>query len=185
MTKCKWYEDKALDSNVVLSSRVRLARNIKGYPFPRRLSVSQAQELNDKVKAAVINDRTPIGAGFTYTDMLKTEKNTKLAMLENHIVSPELIQKQLPCGVLTNDDNSVSILVNEEDHIRIQAMTSGYNIEKAWEEADRIDNLIAESVKYAYDDEFGYLTACVTNTGTGMRASFMLQSLRQMSVNSA
>jgi protein arginine kinase len=174
MANGKWYEDKALDSNVVLSSRVRLARNIKGYPFPKRLTPAQAQELVDKVKSAVINDRTPIGQGFTYTDMLKTEKNTKLAMLENHIISPELIQKKLPCGVLTNDENSVDILVNEEDHIRIQSMVSGYNIEKAWEEADRIDNLIAENVKYAYDDEFGYLTACVTNTGTGMRASFML-----------
>lgn len=170
----KWYEEKALDNNVVLSSRVRLARNIKGYPFPRRLTSEQAKRLVNQVKDSVINDRTPLGSAFKYLYMPEVDKTAKLAMLENHIVSPELIQKQTPCGVLVNEDNSVNILINEEDHIRIQAMCSGYNIDKAWEEADRIDSLIGESVKYAYDDEFGYLTACVTNTGTGLRASFML-----------
>lgn len=170
----KWYENKALDSNVVLSGRVRLARNIKGYPFPKRLTAEQAQKLVNQVRDAVINDRTPLGKAFKFIDLPNTEKNIKLAMLENHIVSPELVQKQAPCGVLVNEDNSVDILINEEDHIRIQAMCAGYNIDKAWEEADRIDSLIGESVKYAYDEEFGYLTSCVTNTGTGLRASFML-----------
>lgn len=170
----KWYEDKSLDSGVVLSSRIRLARNIVGYPFAGRLNSRQAQELADKVKNAVINDRTPIGKAFTYTDLPTLSTNEKLAMVENHVVSPELIKKQIPCGVLTNEDNSVNILVNEEDHIRIQAMCPGYNIDKAWEEADRMDSLIGESLKYAYDDEFGFLTACLTNTGTGLRASFML-----------
>ncbi len=170
----KWYEDKALDSNVVLSSRVRLARNIKGYPFSKRLTDEQAKKIVEEVKNSVINDRTPIGKTFQYIYMPDLERNAKLAMLENHVVSPELIQKQTPCAVLVNDDNSINILVNEEDHIRIQAMCPGYNIEKAWEDADRIDNLIGESVKYAYDEEFGFLTACVTNVGTGLRASFML-----------
>lgn len=170
----RWYEDKSLDSNVVLSSRVRLARNINGFPFSRRLNAQQARELTEQVKAAVINDRTPLGKSFGFIYMPEVEKNRRLAMLENHIVSPELIQKQAPCGVIVNEDNSVNILVNEEDHIRIQSMCAGYNIDKAWEEADRIDSLIGESIKYAWDNEFGYLTACVTNTGTGMRASFML-----------
>lgn len=170
----KWYEDKSLDSNVVLSSRVRLARNIKGYPFPSRLNNEQAAKLVSEVKNAVINDRTPLGAAFEFIDMPRADKNTKLAMLENHIISPELTQKTAPCGVLANRDNSVDILINEEDHIRIQAICPGYNIDKAWEEADRMDSLIGESVKYAYDEEFGFLTACVTNTGTGLRASFML-----------
>ena len=170
----KWYEDKVLDSNVVLSSRVRLARNIKGFPFAKRLTADQAKSIVDEVKNAVINDRTPIGSSFQYINMQDLDRNTKLAMLENHIISPELVQKQTPCGVLVNDDNSINILVNEEDHIRIQAMCPGYNIENAWEDADRIDSLIGESVKYAFDDEFGFLTACVTNTGTGLRASFML-----------
>lgn len=170
----KWYEDKSLDSGVVLSARIRLARNIKGYPFPQRLTAQQAGELVEKIKNAVINDRTPIGKNFAYTDLPSLGRNRKLAMLENHIVSPELVKKQAPCGVLTNEDNSVNILINEEDHIRIQAMCPGYNIDKAWQEADRIDSLIGESVKYAYDDEFGFLTSCLTNTGTGLRASFML-----------
>ncbi len=170
----KWYEDKALDTNVVLSSRVRLARNIKGYPFPKKLNNEQAKELVAKVKSSIINDRTPLSSKFTFVSMDDIAQTKKLAMLENHIVSPELIQKRTPCGVLVNEDNSVNILINEEDHIRIQTMCSGYNIDKAWQEADLIDNLIGESIKYAYDEEFGYLTACVTNTGTGLRASFML-----------
>lgn len=170
----KWYEDKSLDSGVVLSARIRLARNIKGYPFSQRLNPRQAGELAEKVRAAVINDRTPIGKSFTYTYLPSLDGNQKLAMLENHIVSPELVKKQSPCGVLTNEDNSVNILINEEDHIRIQAMRPGYGIDRAWEEADRIDSLIGESVKYAYDEEFGFLTSCLTNTGTGLRASFML-----------
>jgi protein arginine kinase len=170
----KWYEDNLPDKSVVISSRVRLARNLKGLPFPRRLSTKQAEELNETVKNAIINDRTPIGSSFQYIDMTSQDTNTKLAMLENHLVSPELVKKKAPCGVLLNEDSSVSILVNEEDHIRIQALCSGYNIDKAWEEADRIDSLIGESIKYAYDEEFGFLTSCITNTGTGMRASVML-----------
>ena len=170
----KWYEDKSLDSGVVLSSRVRLARNIKGFAFPSRLGDDKAWELVSKIKDSVINERTPLGASFEYIYMPSLSATEKLSMLENHIVSPELVKKQSPCAVLANEDNSVNILINEEDQIRIQSMCTGYNIDKAWEEADRIENLIGESVKYAYDDTLGYLTACVTNVGTGMRASFML-----------
>lgn len=170
----KWYEEKSLDGGVVLSSRIRLARNIAKYPFAKTLSKEKSEQMIEEVKNAVINDRTPIGKEFEYISMEGLGEIDKLSMIENHLISPELAQKNMPCGALVKNDSSVSIMINEEDHIRIQTMMAGYNIDKAWDLADKIDNLIGETINYAFDKEYGYLTSCVTNAGTGLRASFML-----------
>ena len=172
--KEKSYENKDLDKEIVISSRIRLARNLKKYPFSRALSNEKAKELIAEVTAAIKNERTFLSTMFEYIDLNKADKNEKISMLENHIISPELVNKTAPCGVLLKDDASVSILVNEEDHLRIQSVFSGYNIDKAWDMANKIDDLIEESVEYAFDKNYGYLTSCPTNTGTGLRASFML-----------
>lgn len=170
----KWYEDKKLDSGVVISSRIRLARNIDKYPFSKMLKNADALKMIAEVKEAIINDRTPIANSFEYVDMGDISAVEKLSMIENHLISPELAQKRDNCGAIIKDDKSVSIMINEEDHIRIQAIMAGYNIEEAWQLAKRIDSLIDENVKYAFDKQYGYLTSCVTNTGTGLRASVMV-----------
>ena len=170
----KWYEDKTCDEGIVISSRIRLARNIKKYPFPEMLSKDQSGEMIKTLKEALINDRLPIAKDFEYIEVDSLPALNKRQLMEKHIISPELVSKNKPCGVLVNKDYSISIMLNEEDHVRIQTVFSGENIDKAWDLADKIDDVIEESVEYAYNEKYGYITACPTNMGTGLRASFMM-----------
>ncbi|MCQ4725366.1 protein arginine kinase [Anaerotignum faecicola] len=170
----KWYENKEVDSGIVISSRVRLARNIKKYPFPGRMSKSDAENVINDVKGALLNDRTPLGSQFKFTEVETLSANEKRALMESHIISPVLVAKNESCGVLIKDDETISIMLNEEDHIRIQTILPGKQIDKAFDLADKIDNLIEESVEYAFNENSGYITACPTNIGTGLRASFMV-----------
>lgn len=170
----KWYDSSETGDNIVISSRIRLARNVKKYPFSCRLSEEQAYNLIDDVKNSIKNSRTVFGDSFDFINLNEKSEIEKHSLLENHSVSPELINKNKPSAVLIKDDETVSIMINEEDHIRIQTVFPGYNIKKAWELADKIDNLVEESIEYAFDEDYGYLTSCITNVGTGIRASFMI-----------
>jgi len=170
----KWYNSYDTDNNIVISSRIRLARNIKKYPFSSKLSEQKALELIDDVKKSIKDSRTSFGDSFEFINIKEKSDVEKYSLIENHSVSPELVNKDTPVSVLIKDDETVSIMINEEDHIRIQTVLPGYNIEKAWDLADKIDDLIEESVEYAFDEDYGYLTSCITNIGTGMRASFMI-----------
>jgi Arginine kinase len=170
----KWYEEKIVDDGIVISSRVRLARNIKKYPFPQKISQQQSEKMIEELKGAVINERTPLGSQFKYVEVNKLSANEKRSMMESHIISPVMVDKVQNCGVLIKNDETVSIMLNEEDHIRIQTIFAGENIDKAWDLADKIDNLIEESVEYAFDEGCGYITSCPTNMGTGIRASVMI-----------
>jgi len=170
----KWYDSHETDNNIVISSRIRLARNIKKYPFSYKLSEQQADELIEEVKNSIKDSKTVFGDSFDFVKINEKSDIEKYSLLENHSVSSELINKNKPTAVLLKDDETVSIMINEEDHIRIQTVFPGYNIKKAWELADKIDNLVEESVEYAFNEDYGYLTSCITNVGTGMRASFMI-----------
>lgn len=170
----KWYENSELDNNIVLSSRIRLARNIKKYPFSNVITNEQASIMINELKASIKNEETKMGEYFDFIDMQTASSIDKYAMLENHIISQELLRKKEASGILIQKDESASILLNEEDHIRIQTIFPGYNIDNAWKLADNIDNLIEGNIEYAFDKDYGYLTSCVTNTGTGLRASFMI-----------
>ena len=127
-----------------------------------------------QVKDAVINDRTPLGQSFHFYQVDTMPAGEKRMMVESHVISPVLLQQQKPCAVLVKDDETVSIMINEEDHIRIQTIFPGEDIDQAWDLADKLDNLIEETVEYAYNEHVGYITACPTNMGTGLRASFMV-----------
>lgn len=169
----KWYESTLTDSSVVISSRVRLARNIKKYPFSIKLTDSQAEEAVTEIKEALLQNSDDF-AKLSFVEVDKLNLNEKMSMMEKHIISPELVQKNQFCGVLLSDDYEASIMINEEDHIRIQTIFPGEDIEKAFEYADKIDNAIEENLEYAFDENYGYLTSCPTNVGTGMRASYMM-----------
>ncbi|HIW49325.1 MAG TPA: protein arginine kinase [Firmicutes bacterium] len=170
----KWYESPKVDQGIVISSRVRLARNLKKYPFPIRMKKEEAEAVIQQVKDAVINDRTPLGQSFHFYQVDTMPAGEKRMMVESHVISPVLLQQQKPCAVLVKDDETVSIMINEEDHIRIQTIFPGEDIDQAWDLADKLDNLIEETVEYAYNEHVGYITACPTNMGTGLRASFMV-----------
>ena len=170
----KWYENPACDNGIVISSRVRLARNLKNYLFPALLGEVEASEMINEVSSSVKNDKTVVGERFTRYDLDDKPETYLHELLEKHIISPELLKKKNKKSVLLMDDEAIGIMLNQEDHIRIQTITSGQSIGESFSLANNVDDLIEESVEYAFDDELGYLTACPTNTGTGLRASYML-----------
>lgn len=153
-----------MTNHIVISSRVRLARNLSDTPFPG---------LSKDPQAVINTIRKAAGNHFSYLDCDTMPLLEKQSLVEQHLISPALA-KSTHCGVLLNKEETVSIMVNEEDHLRIQAVLGGLQLKEAYELADRTDDLLEESLTYAFDEEIGYLTACPTNAGTGMRASVML-----------
>lgn len=169
-----WYEEYGKDGDVVLSSRVRLARNLKGIPFPARAGEEEQNLVIFKCKEAILEKANSIGEKVNFIDLSVMEPYEKQAIAERHLISPQMMDNNIKRGILLSDDNKLSILLNEEDHIRIQAMAAGFDLDQCFEEANRVDDLIEESVEYAFDSRIGYLTCCPTNAGTGMRASVMV-----------
>jgi len=157
-------------SEAVVSTRIRLARNLKEYPFPVRLSDDKAQEIVEKVGEA-LND---CGIKFHRVDSNNVSDAVLMSMIERHLVSPDFLSKDKGRAVYLSDDNTVSIMVNEEDHIRLQVIKDGFELDEAFEIADQIDNILSKKLSFAFHERLGYLTQCPTNLGTGMRASVML-----------
>ena len=174
MNDAKWYADAGTDESPIISSRIRLARNIKKYPFGIKLDDANAKAMVQEAVSTILNDRTHLSEFFTFVDLTEKTANEARAMLERHIISTELMESQKYRGLLLQADESVNIMLNEEDHIRIQSIRPGADIAGALENANRIDDLMEETVEFAFDKEFGYLTSCPTNAGTGMRSSFMV-----------
>lgn len=162
------------DNDVVLSSRIRLARNLKNIPFPSIMNDNDAKKVIDDVKKAIFNSKTILVTQFSEYDMGKINPLERQSLVELHLISPDLAQNTKNGCALIKSDNSVSIMINEEDHIRIQTIYKGLNLSEAWDIADKIDDLLEESIDYAYDEKLGYLTSCPTNVGTGIRASVMV-----------
>lgn len=168
-----WYTECGKDGDVVLSSRVRLARNIKGIPFPARADEEQQQKIIEMCKNAVSCNDT-LKNTIKYIDLSVMEDYEKQAIAERHLISPQMMDNSIKRGILLSDDNKLSVLVNEEDHVRIQAMEAGFDLDACFKQANLVDDLLEESVEYAFDEKIGYLTCCPTNAGTGMRASVMM-----------
>ncbi|MDF2943463.1 MAG: putative ATP:guanido phosphotransferase Hore [Herbinix sp.] len=170
----KWYEQIVPDSDVVISSRVRLARNLDNYPFSAKIVEEQAVALVNEVKGITNSLSEEDNRRFYSCNISTLSEIDKIAMVERHIVSPLLAEKEQTTGLILSEDETVSIMVNEEDHVRIQAIVGGMNLEQAYGVADRIDDIAYDKLHFAYDEKYGYLTACPTNAGTGMRASCMV-----------
>ena len=169
-----WYTECGKDGDVVLSSRVRLARNLKGIPFPARADEKQQEEVLLQCKKAILESGSTLADTVKYIDLSAMQDYEKQAIAERHLISPQMMDARIKRGLLLSDDNRLSILLNEEDHIRIQAMAAGFDLDACYSLADRVDDLMEESVEYAFDEQIGYLTCCPTNAGTGMRASVMV-----------
>lgn len=170
----KWYEQKAPDGDVVISSRVRLARNLANYPFSLKISNDQAEKMVEEVKETTEDLNQGTGKKH-YSCNLGTLSNIdKRAMVERHIISPNLVENQQVTGLILSEDETISIMINEEDHLRIQSIVGGMNLEAAYEVASRVDDIVSEKLDIAFDEKYGYLTSCPTNVGTGLRASCMV-----------
>lgn len=159
-----WYKDT---DNIVISTRIRLARNIANVPFPNALTdKAKASEL---IKKAVFDNLKD----FSEYNLDELSNSAKNALAEEHVMSHEMTQGE-GRGVLINTDRTISLMIMEEDHLRLQVIMGGYKLDEAYKEADKTDDLLAQGLDYAFDEEFGFLTSCPTNTGTGLRASVML-----------
>lgn len=161
-------------SGVVISTRVRLARNLKGYPFPIKLNAQGREQVIQKVRDAVKNGNSVLADDFSFIKMSEVEPRQSVSLVEKRLVSPEFISDTEGRALLLSSDESLSIMINEEDHIRLQVITKGLSLEEAYDTADKLDTLLDERLEFAFDEKLGYLTQCPTNLGTGMRASVML-----------
>ncbi|MGB7606289.1 MAG: protein arginine kinase [Lutisporaceae bacterium] len=167
-----WIEGGGLENNIILSSRIRLARNINNTPFPAMLD----KAAGTKVVNSIYNEETKKGVfdGYKFYDMQDTGSVERYVLVERHLISPNLAAHGSKGAVLIDRDEVVSIMLNEEDHIRIQTLLPGMQVREALEKANRIDDMVESMVVYAYDERLGYLTSCPTNVGTGIRASMMV-----------
>lgn len=167
-----WMQGKGPEAQTILSSRVRLARNLQATSFPHRASPETLQRVMDQVKYAG-QQSSSLKRGIFLT-MGELATMDRIFLLERHLVSHELANAQRTCGLLLENQEGLSVMVNEEDHLRIQAIVSGFQLEEAHRAVDRLDDELESSLDYAFSEDWGYLTACPTNVGTGLRASVLM-----------
>lgn len=156
--------------DIVITSRIRLARNLKDYRFPVKMRQEEAENVIQEVSSAVAK----ADSGYRLTYMRDLSDIQKNVLIENHVISPALAERNERAAFLLSSDKKTSIMLNEEDHIRIQTIESGMSLKECWELSNETDDIIEESLDYAFDQDLGYVTACPTNMGTGMRASVMI-----------
>lgn len=161
-------KERAKLDDLVISTRIRLARNLKDTVFSPVLSKEGERQLCDRVESRLNGLR-----GFEYLHMRAYDQVTRQALMEKHLISPVIAMNE-ESAVFLSEDETISVLINEEDHLRIQTLLPGYQVEETFELAKQVDALCAESLPYAFDDQLGYLTTCPSNIGTGLRASVML-----------
>lgn len=169
-----WYENADLNNPLVISARIRLARNIKGIPFPKRMNDSQKNETLTSIKKLLDGVTLDTVGTLKYINMETVPEEELFAMVERHIISPDFAKKQGPRGIVISENEAVSIMLLEEDHIRLQVLMGGLKLNEAYEIAKKIEAILSEGLTLAFDSQLGYLTECPTNLGTGLRASLML-----------
>ena len=166
-----WYND--LNDGIILSTRIRLARNLEKTPFPAILKKDEREKITQTLSDSIMKSNSTLSKDFKLYKLNEMSSTEKTAMAEEHLISLEMI-KSNDGAVLVNTDKTMSIMLMEEDHIRLQIIKGGYCLDEALDLADKVDNVMEESLTYAFDEKFGYLTACPTNVGTGLRASVMM-----------
>ena len=165
-----WYLENGKDSDVILSSRIRFARNIKEFPFKIRMTKQDREKMLEKIKFV-----TPsIGYGLKFMYLKDMDDITKMALVEKHIISPEMVLAKEEEASLINDEENICVMLNEEDHMRIQVFSSGLELKDTLNLAIELDEKLNELLGFSYKEEYGFLTACPTNVGTGLRASAMV-----------
>lgn len=167
-----WLEPGGPQGDIVLSTRVRLARNVAGRPFSSRLSPDQRQDLGAFLKKALLATLGP--DGVTWLEVADLSEVDRRCLVERHLISRELAAGDGHRGVAVDAGQRFAVMANEEDHVRLQVYSPGLQLEETWRQADRLDDRLEGAITYAFSPTLGYLTACPTNAGTGMRASVML-----------
>lgn len=166
--------DTDATDHIVISSRIRLARNFDGILFTNRNDMSSLEKVNSFSRSLLKPLKDVDGHQYSNINLEQLSERDRAILVEKHLMSPALEEKLPYRNLVVSDDASIVIMVNEEDHLRIQSMVSGLRLEVAYERVLKIDKAIEAKYAYAFDERFGYLTACPTNVGTGLRASVML-----------
>jgi len=170
-----WMDGMGPESEVIVSSRVRVARNLANRPFSHLLSETDAREIIHSVMLVTENEelRSQVGT-LELTEMNELTPVERQILVEKHLISPDLLENHLKKAVVLREDEVISIMVNEEDHLRLQCLLPGLQLKEAWDLINKLDDGLEKKLEYAYHENLGYLTACPTNVGTGLRASVML-----------
>lgn len=170
---CKWYEEEGEYKDVVIGSRICLSRNIRRYPFSTKLTEKQAVNLNEEVLEALDTMKNDSGT-FRIYPISHMDEISKMSLLERFLISSSMLEKKQQTSLLMAPDETAGIMINEEDHLRIQTLTGTMNMKKALKEANAMDDYIDERLDISYHKKYGYLTASPTNVGTGMKASYLV-----------
>lgn len=175
LSNSKWMEGSGPHADIVISSRIRLARNLKGTRFPQSLNQRQLQEVAGKVKQVVFSPYVQNNLGrLTFINLRELTPLERQILVEKHLISPQLAQDSEGRACVLNNDEAISIMVNEEDHLRIQCLLPALQLFETWRLANTVDDCLEQELDFAFDERLGYLTSCPTNVGTGLRASVML-----------
>lgn len=167
-----WMTAYGEHADIVMSTRIRLARNLTGYSYPIAYKEDEAYNI-DKIVTGTLLDNDQ-GQSYTYLKMSELSSLERKVLVEKHLVSPQLIDPKRQGAIMLLTDETVSIMINEEDHVRIQCIFPGLQLEEAFAQANLVDDILEKKLPYAFDEQFGYLTSCPSNTGTGLRASVMM-----------
>jgi len=168
----EWLKGTGPMSDVVISSRIRLARNLSTHSFRTRADASELNEVLRTVADAALT--SPSCRGAMLINLEEAEEIDRQVLVERHLISRQHADAAGPRGVVVSNGEHLAIMINEEDHVRLQALGSGLRLEQLWQETNHLDDELAERLDYAFDETLGYLTACPTNVGTGIRVSVML-----------
>ena len=168
----EWLRGTGPESDIVISTRIRLARNLAQFPFTARGDDSSKQEIVNLTRQSL--DDLAIPKRLSFIDVNTLDETDRQFLVERQIVSRELSESDGPRGVAVSRAEDVSIMINEEDHLRLQVLRSGFDLDECWNEIDQLDDALEEQLTFAFHDLFGYLTACPTNVGTGIRVSVMV-----------
>ncbi|MCA0989474.1 protein arginine kinase [Guptibacillus algicola] len=169
-----WMKDEGPDSDIVMSSRIRFARNLRNYVFPVLSNGKQNLEVLESIKTKFNEAPNEEVGRLELIEMEDLKPTQKRVLVEKHLVSPNLVEQSKNGAVLLSENETISIMINEEDHFRIQCLEAGLRLKEALNLANSLDDWIESKVDYAFDKRKGYLTSCPTNVGTGMRASVMM-----------
>ena len=168
----KWYGIPGPEEDVVISTRIRIARNLQDYRFPQAMSIEESERLTEEVLNGAKNITN--NQNYEFIRIGNISPVNRMIYVEEHLISPNLIQNPDKGSFLLREDGNMVIMINEEDHIRIQALLPGLDLESGWELCNSTDDYLEAKLDYAFHEDFGYLTSCPTNVGTGLRASAMV-----------
>lgn len=170
----EWMKGEGPDADIVISSRVRIARNLQSSPFPMLATNQQSKQVLEQIKNCLSERKFDQVGKLTFIPLTEPNELEKRVLVEKHLISPSLAEEAKNGAVIISDNESVSIMINEEDHLRIQCLYPGFQIKEAWQAAEQIDDMFEQQLDYAFDEKRGFLTSCPTNVGTGIRASVMM-----------